>query len=87
MQLSVGSYLSHLILSKLYCVDINCEAREDTLEGDTNVQLLVVMAARFVLFCSVLLCFELFCFVLYYYVLPELALNRPTAVLQAVQQQ
>lgn len=51
MGLSVGSHLSDLILGKLYCVDINCKAREDTLEGDTDVQLLVVMAACLVLFC------------------------------------
>lgn len=65
MQLRVGSYLSHLLLNKLYCVDINCEAREDTLEGDTDVQLLVVMAAPFVLFCFVLFSSVLFCFVLF----------------------
>lgn len=49
----MGSYLSHLILSKLFCVDINCKAREDMLEGDTDVHLLVVMAACLVLFCFV----------------------------------
>lgn len=38
---------------ELFCVDINCKAREDMLEGDTDVHLLVVMAACLVLFCFV----------------------------------